>query len=506
MVSCWSLVMTYAQCPPVITGGISYTGSVSFSAFASYIHLPDQASIDNFSTLYPDCSSVPGVLIGDPSSSSDITNLNGLSSLSDWGDVFIFRTSLTDLTGLVLNDNNLYLIGNTQISSLTGMSSSLDIQNFFCADNPVLASLGSQTFQSANFVQLIANAGLQNISGLNNLRKAALLQISRNDILPNLNGLNNLDSVDLNVQIASCDMLTQLTGLQSLAHIGGDLRIEQNPLLTDISAINSLTTIGGHLFIKQNDLLSNCDISLICDFLSEGYHAEISDNSGSCENHDSVLQECGVVLDCPYHLEISTQSELDSLLDIYPNCQKINGSLTISGSNFTHLDRLEQINHVGYKLIIENNPHLEDLTGLSQLIYLGESLVVDNNDQLQTLVGLDHVSGMRVVTITNNDLLNICNVPSLCNYLNHLPVNFSYWFNANNANCNGNDVRDQCLCTNSLSVTNGDGIYTTADSIYVSHATVDLYGRYNAPIVKIDPIFEVALGIILEIVNEGCEE
>ena len=161
--------------------------------------------------------------------------------------------------------------------------------------------------------------------------------------------------------------------------------------------------------------------------------------------------------------------------------------------------------HIGYQLIIKDNQLLTTLSGLGNLRYLGDVLEIQNNDLLSNLVGLDRIMGMRVVTITDNNNLSICNMPSICSYLTNLPSNFSYWFNANASGCIGNTVKDQYICSNSLAITDNDGIYFAADSIGVSgDVSIGSFARYSAPNTHIFPIFEVSSGGVLEILIDGC--
>ena len=100
---------------------------------------------------------MPSLLIGDPDTDTNISNVDSLYSLFDFGDVMIMRTSMSDLTGIGVGNHDLHIIGNPQLGTLAGLISGQDLVNFYCADNPILSSLGSQTFQSANFVQIVAN-------------------------------------------------------------------------------------------------------------------------------------------------------------------------------------------------------------------------------------------------------------------------------------------------------------------------------------------------------------
>jgi hypothetical protein len=116
--------------------------------------------------------------------------------------------------------------------------------------------------------------------------------------ITNLAGLNVINTINGPLEITQNPLLTNLSGLDSIIAIGGPLTIVGNSLLTDISSVNNIDT-GSITFlgINNNPLLSECDIPLICDFLSGPYgssHQNITNNADGCKNKDEVLQACFV--------------------------------------------------------------------------------------------------------------------------------------------------------------------------------------------------------------------
>ena len=348
---------------------------------------------------------------------------------------------------------------------------------------------------------------LPSLNGLDNLVQAELVSINQIGQLQNLSGLANLDSVGIVLTIGNCSNLTSLSGLNSLRNIAGDLNISANGSLTDISAIENIEQVGGKVVISFNAMLAACNNNFLCEFIMDGFYADINSNLGACETVDSVLNACNISLDCPYNLEIHSQAALDIFRLEYPNCTHINGSLTILNSNIEEFSALGDLRHIGHKLILENNQVLTDLSDLSNLSYLGDELNIKNNNLLNNLAGLENLSDMRVISISENDQLSICNVASVCNYLRNLPINFSYYFNANNGGCNQGEVNSACNCVNDLTVMQANGIYWATESIQTAgNLTVTNYAKYNAPNVIIQPSFEVNNGRVFEISQSGCTQ
>lgn len=88
-----------------------------------YTTFNTQAQIDAFSTNYPGCSNIQGWLyiIG-----TDITNLNGLSQLTDVTQgLEISNTNITNLNGLnnLTHVGRLTINGNANLQSLNGIGS-----------------------------------------------------------------------------------------------------------------------------------------------------------------------------------------------------------------------------------------------------------------------------------------------------------------------------------------------------------------------------------------------
>ena len=175
----------------------------------------------------------------------------------------------------------------------------------------------------------------------------------------------------------------------------------------------------------------------------------------------------------------TTQQMIDNFQTDYPNCSSLSGNVmimnyeidnlnglipihTISGdlvifktNDLITLDGLDSLSNVGNDLFIggydvwpyyaEGNYQLEDISALMQLKHVGNQLFVMYNPKLVSLFGLDSIvfDSNNQITISENNMLSICNVKSLCNCL---AGNCNEEINSNTDGCNSSqEVEAACL-------------------------------------------------------------
>lgn len=219
--------------------------------------------------------------------------------------------------------------------------------------------------------------------------------ITGNSIV-NLNGLQNLVSVTGALEIRNNPALTNLSGLQNLQSVGTDLIIRSNATLQSISQLSGITTVGGEFTVRTCNALTSLN---------------------GMQNLTSV----GLAL-------------------IIRDCTLL-----------TSIEALSGITFVGETLEIVENPALVSLNGLQniQTITGGEegAIFIEANDLLTSLAGLGN-NGTQIngdVTITLNNLLAFCAVPSICNYLQNPPTGAVTTINSNISGCNSvTEVENEC--------------------------------------------------------------
>jgi len=123
----------------------------------------------------------------------------------------------------------------------------------------------------------------------------------------------------------------------------------------------------------------------------------------------------------PEGIIFSSQAEIDSFNQHYPGCFKIEGNLTISGSDIINLNPLLIVDSIGGILSVHDNHILASLSGL-------ENINPNSINQLE---------------IYSNDLLSLCNIENICTYLTNPDAAVN--IHDNSTGCNTEvELRDSC--------------------------------------------------------------
>jgi len=405
----------------------------------------NQADIDNFQINHPNCTEIEGdVTI----SGNDITNLNGLSVLTSIG-------------------GDLYFGGNNSLTSLTGLEN--------------VTSIGGDLL-------IIGGFGLISLTGL-----------------------DNVTTIGGTLTLTNNYVLTSLTGLENLASIGGDLIIGRtrepgfgNPVLKSLAGLANLTSIGGNLRIDHNDSLSTCEVQGICNYLvSPNGIVDIHSNAPGCNNPPEIAEACGITLLClPFgKYYFFSQEQIDNFQANYSNCNVLEGDVWIGsefGSNttITNLDGLSEVTSIGGDLLISDNdslvsvsglgnltsvggtlalgrigywltnffgnPVLTNLTGFENVASIGGDLHILGNDEMASISGIGNVTSIGgSLWIASNNSLGICDIESICNYLENPNGEIEIYGNATGCNSQ-EEVVEACAALPCLP----DGItFTTQEQI-----------------------------------------
>jgi hypothetical protein len=337
----WISLIGFAQCP------------------ITEVYLETQADIDNFAANYPRCSILTNTIwIG--ARNSNITNLNGLASITSAQKMSILGTQINDFSGLsnLVHLTELLLWFNSNIQNLDGLTSLESIGHLEVFVNPSIVDLsGMDSIDTIEEIFLFSNQVLADISHFSFLETINILSINNNAI-SSLAGLENLHTVyeDLLISNESLENFNELSGIQA---IGGSLKITSTPLLNDVTAFS---------------------------------------NIGS-------LRELYVV-NCP---SLSSFSGLE-------NIQSISGRLRI-GSNNSLIDMSDfrNLNSIGDIDILENDS-LESLSGLENLQSVSNRFFIGNNMSLTSIEAISDLSTSDVneVVLVNNASLAVCNNLFVC--------------------------------------------------------------------------------------------
>ncbi len=149
----------------------------------------------------------------------------------------------------------------------------------------------------------------------------------------------------------------------------------------------------------------------------------------------------------PDGITFTTQSQIDSFPNNYPNCTEIEGSLIVKGNwsdivsldslssvvsiggsleitwneDLTDLSGLDNITIIGGSLNISDNEYLTSLSALQNLVSIGGDLIVEYNSALTTLSGLENINSESInnLIIYFNYSLSNCQAVNLCDYLSN---------------------------------------------------------------------------------------
>lgn len=293
---------------------------------AGGITLQTQAEIDAFAINHPTCTHITGDVRIIERVAGDITSLAGLQQITQIDGSLIVANSqalpgLGGLEGLVSIGRTLQISGNTLLTSLEGLSNVSTIgEGIYVADNAALPALaGLEQISITGFITLTNNPALEHLDGLRGLTGLnRYLQLLNNNRIPNLRGLAHLVSVGEFLSITQNDGLLNLSGLEKLQSVGGHLIINSNPALNSLAALQTLTQISGQLSIAGNQQLvelqgienidpagiqelkityspnlSNCEIAMICAYLTDGNRpATIANNGCGCRSPEEVMARC----------------------------------------------------------------------------------------------------------------------------------------------------------------------------------------------------------------------
>ncbi len=315
-----------------------------------YIEFTSQEEIDSFLDNTAFCNEIEGDVL---ISGDDITNLEGLSVISHIGGSLIIQSNpiLTDITGLF----NIGLIGGD-----------LTIQN--------------------------------------------------NTTLSSLQGLNNLTTLNGSLSISDNDSLKSILPFLDLNDINGDLIIEGNQSLLSIKGLRHIEATGiNNLYINDNPQLSACDYQSICDYIATPSGViSVSNNATGCSSFEELEAACEYGYCLLGGIEFTNQNDVSNFHYNYPNCDVIEGDLSIQNPTFlqmfiiNNLDSLNSIVKVeGNVMLGEYSDALDALTslsGLDNLVEIEGDLTISSNI-LTNLNGLESLTTVNSISLLRNDAL-----------------------------------------------------------------------------------------------------
>ena len=508
--------------------------------------LTTQTSVNNFVTNYPSCTNLNVNLT---ISGTNITNLNGLSSLlSVSGDLVVSNCpNLTDISGL----NNITtitgyfkIVNNDLLTTLPSFQNLTSLNNLMIRTCDVLNTINSFNYlTSVNRIEISSNINITTISGFSNLLSVSELDVNsqslaniqgisnlntigslslRNTQLPNLNNLGNVQSIN-SLGISFNSQFLSFEGLNPLITINS-IYLDNNPLFNNFLNLSSLTNLVS-LTVRNCNSLTNFNGLNLTSLNSLNLYNNPQLNSLSAFNTITSLSDGFYVINCSNlqnliglqnlvssgRISIGFNSSLVSLNGLN-NLTVVNGNLDIyNNNNLGNLSGLESLASVGCSLQIYNNPILSNLNGLINLqnvFFLGAAIcdgqgtvLIENNPLLSSLQGLNNINFANIdnLTITNCPQLSICSVSSICNYLSNGGLSTII---ANSTNCNSSS---QILNNCSLSVSEIENfnliIYPNPTNSFIDISTI----TENCGSLKLDVFDNLGKQLKTNIINSKID-
>ncbi len=321
---------------------------------------------------------------------------------------------------------------------------SVEIQ-FIGPDITDLSPLADQIWETSEPIT-ISGTSITNTTGID-----MLLNIAPNLIIDDNDNLLNLDQFmyyDGPVEILNNDLISSISGFTDGADMG-TVRIVNNAALTSIDGFGMVDITGEFVWIKDNpslqtihgfqslwdvasiNILNNDALTTITGFGMAEFIGNINVN-----HNDNLTSMFSLNENSSFNiLRINNNS---SLLDIGELNMNAN---TMEIKDNASLQQISGLNNIyAGSLTISGNPALQSISGLTSLN--NNNLIIENNALLNDISGLADADLSSSLSIENNPNLSICNITSVCDWLDDgNPVTIS----GNNAGCaNVNEVLDAC--------------------------------------------------------------
>ena len=379
------------------------------------VFLFSQTDVDKFVTQYPDCSKIDGALfIGSYfATPSDISDLSKLSNITEIANGLVISntsliTSLDGFSSLKTIGNIIHISFNTGLVDIKGITGAIGtIHQLDIVQNPKLVNLfGLDNFQIKN-VNLVGNPKLHSLEGLGYASNLDYFTIQNNSILTDLTDLTDIETVK-ELKIIGNAKLANLNGLNNLKLVESNFSLINNPLLADLSGLTKLEEVHGGLTIVN---LPSVEKLNGLDKLVRAGQLLIDSNSGL------ISIEALNQLNTVSSISILNNSSLNSLEGL-SNIKQLNHFVINENDALTNLNGIYELASVSIQFTISNNDNLESMEDLRNLLEIKGIVEIKQNLKLNDITAIDHVGlyGSKV-EITNNPELKVCEVTSVCNYV-----------------------------------------------------------------------------------------
>jgi len=228
--------------------------------------------------------------------------------------------------------------------------------------------------------------------------------------------------------------ITNVNGLINLEKINGDLNITHNPLLTDLSGFSNIKSTG-YLWIANNTSLVNLNAFPNLEnayWLFIGDHTNLESISGFNKlnavtnltfiNNSKLTTASGInaLTQISGQFEIQNNPLLQSI-DFATGLTQLGGHLIIkSNPVLQSLVTMDGITSINGALTLSGNASLTNLNAFNSLLSINGPLIIEENTLLNNISGVQSIDANSIksqLSILNNPILKVCDLPNICTYL-----------------------------------------------------------------------------------------
>jgi hypothetical protein len=250
---------------------------------------------------------------------------------------------------------------------------------------------------------------LRPLLGINRISGNLIIESSPH--LKNLHGLDSIKNVGGEFRLSHCRSLKNTQGLNSLEFVNFDFSINDNDSLETLQGLERLRTLNQSLRCNRNPLLVNFDALKELKIIQS--YMEITENANLKNLHglQSIREVSGNII-IRFNPSLASVSGLDSLVRA--------GSVILTFCpSLKNLEGLQMLETIQSWLTLERNDDLMSLAGLESLQSIGFGIQLIDNSKLSDILPLSSVNidSLTILRIQRNQLLSVCHLPNLCNYL-----------------------------------------------------------------------------------------
>jgi hypothetical protein len=324
------------------------------------------------------------------------------------------------------------------------------------------------------------------------------------DDITNLDGLFVLTKIQGNLEIEYTTNLTNLYGLSNISDISGNLDIFDNQFIQNLSGLDGLELLQGDLNISSNDNLINFVGLSNLSIIQGSFTIVGNDNLINLQGLNNLSQiEGGLFI--TYNDTINDLTGLE-------NVHSIGEVFILSNYQLINLNGLSNVSSIEYGITLGGNWSLLDISALNNLNDLQGFIGISLNYSLTSLMGLGNINPATIssLTITNNSLLETCEVNSICEFLVSPGGNIIIQNNA--PGCNSvEEVSQACLEVDipepkkdrAISITPNPAKHEITVQNIQHAKTIEIYNVWGARVLSFPEIENVDQTINIQSLNPG---